>query len=162
MSVKKSTRSRDDLRAKPLKSTLRLPDSPDNPYTVRQAFSHGRNRGVLVVKGKGQQSSEHAQRLAEALTTQKQNVTISQTPLKSKSTPKKAARRKKIKRRIWPEGLTLPKVKRLKRSKGLSTKTSGAIAVAESAGLPGNEHIDPPNQKTSSTPLSRYLDSQRK
>jgi hypothetical protein len=162
VSVQKSTHAKDDLKAKPLEETLHLPESPNNPYTVSQAFSHGRNRGVLVVKRKGQQSSEHAQSPArEAVTTQKQNVTISQS-MKAKSTPKKVARRKKIRRRVWPEGLALQKVKRLKRSKGTSRKRGPAMPVAESAGLPGNEHIDPPNRKTSSTPLSRYLDSQRK
>jgi hypothetical protein len=153
-------------------------EKPDRIYsTVKQSFSHGRTRTVQVEIIPSTKPRPEKKRTALPKEKKKTSPTITVAkPLAKKTVDAKVRKHKKKKtdnRKRSPAGSSLlsstsgrsrlvdvpTKVKGQKRS-AFRRASSGARVTSTglSAGMPGNEDVDPPTRSSSSTPMDRWRD----
>src|SRR5581483_3845171 len=142
--------------------------------TVRQSFSHGRSRVVQVEIIPSTQPRFKKKKRVKAKTKALQTSAVATSPAgkfatnKGRSLKKKSKRHRKrlsgkpsflssttAKSRLIASG----KIKGLRKLPSTGVARGAVIgSVGLSAGLPGNEDVDPPSRRSTSTPADRWRD----
>jgi hypothetical protein len=150
-------------------------EKPDRIYsTVRQSFSRGRSRIVQVEIIPSTELRSKKRRSRKVQKKAKQAVALAVSPAEKSATGRvhKLKKNARGKSRAKPSFLSSTsarsriigsgKIKGLKKSSsGGVAKGGGAGNVGLSAGLPGNEDVDPPVGRSTSTPGDRWRDRLR-
>jgi hypothetical protein len=144
---------------------------------VRQSFSHGRSRLVQVEIIPSAQPRSKKKRRRKAKKKALQAVAAAVSPAEQAGTGKRHQLKKKQrgnrkrsrgKPSFLSSALSRSRIIRSGKIKGLKKSSSGGVAkgggagfAGLSAGLPGNEDVDPPARRSTSTPADRWRDRLR-